>query len=74
MQFSMGDLERLGLEDVSHRVKVLIDGVQRNDCVECDEENGCAVVIKTGTDGKFLLENGEIAYKQVYGVVRLEKV
>ena len=70
----MGDLERLGLQDVAYRVKVFIDGVQRKDCVECDEENGCAVVIKTGTDGKLLLENGDIAYKQVYGVVRLEKV
>ena len=50
-------------------MKAFLDGVEQEDCIEADEENGVVIVFARDKDGRYILDGDEIQTEIRYGVV-----
>lgn len=72
----MMDIPRQGsVEATPHlcgpNIHVSIDGVETDDCVAYDMDEGWAEVLERNAEGKLFLRGDGIAEKRVYGEIRV---
>jgi hypothetical protein len=56
------------------RYRILFNGNELRRCVTADDGLGEAIIIAEDSAGKIMLENGEIRYETLHGIVSIERI